>query len=244
MGLMQITTSTKYFSFADFSESSNKFTLQVRNGFMKLYDKAKTKSSPIIVELGTNKGMSTTVFLQAAKERDGKVFSVDIDSYFSDLTDDTRWTFIHSDSTDADGIVSKFPTLRAGIDILLIDSLHKRAHVEKEFFNWWPYLNEGALIIFDDIDSHNYRPNQPKDSRSAEFDWADIKNFVEEIFYANEDKFLLELHLGSTGFAIMTKACAKGTTLSKKMINPARLNSIVGLSHFKLKKAFAALRGR
>jgi hypothetical protein len=76
---------TTYYSFSDLT-NIDKFDHQVCNGYLKLYNKAKEKSNPTILEPGTNKGPSTLVFLQATAENGGRLYSVDIDSKFSDLT--------------------------------------------------------------------------------------------------------------------------------------------------------------
>jgi hypothetical protein len=238
---------TTYYSFSDLT-NIDKFDYQVCNGYLKLYNKAKEKSNPTILELGTNKGLSTLVFLQATAENGGRLYSVDIDSKFSDLTAAPEWTFIHSDSTDVAGILSKHPALKDGIDILLIDSLHKKFHVEKELSGWWPYLNKDAIIIFDDVDSHIYRKNSRKDNIHFEFDWTEIREFVEELFYANEDKLLLELHLGSTGYAIMTKRAERIGTLRREAISIRRTKSLFWINYIRLHNNFASfkrlIRGR
>lgn len=201
---MTNSVSTKYFNFSSFIEKYHEEgeQAQLPHLYYEIYKKASAKKNSIILELGTHRGMSTLMFLQAVQENGGHVYSVDIDEQYADLTDSQNWTFIHSDSTAVEKIVKSHPHLNDGIDILLIDSLHTKEHVSKEFWGWEPYLNKNALIIFDDIDSHIYRPGARKDHLFFEFDWEEIKNFVEEVFYRNEDSLFLEMHFGSTGFAV------------------------------------------
>jgi hypothetical protein len=100
----------------------------------------------------------------------------------------------------------------------------------------WPYLNNDAIMIFDDVDSHIYRKNSRKGNIHFEFDPTEIREFVEERFYANEDKLLLELHLGSTGYAIMTK-CAERT--GTRRFQYAGRN---GINYMRLHNNFASFK--
>ena len=208
---------TKYYNFDEFIEGRHQKDekAQIPHLYNKIYEKARAKKNPIILELGTHRGMSTLMFFQAVKEKGGHVYSVDIDDQYSDLTKSSDWTFIHSNSTSVKDIVENHAQLAKGIDILLIDSLHTKEHVSKEFWGWEPYLNKDALIVFDDIDSHIYRPGARKDHIFLEFDWDHIKNFVEEVFYANEETLFLEMHFGSTGFAVLTKRTERTCRLKK-----------------------------
>ncbi len=117
-----------------------------------LYREAVARSEPTILELGTENGASTTMFLQAAAENGGRVVSVDIEDC-SMVSDSERWTFVQADSTDVQTITTAAPTLGDGIDVLYVDSLHTRSHVEAEVAAWWPYLKEGAVVFFDDVDA-------------------------------------------------------------------------------------------
>ncbi len=212
-------TKTKYHSFENFRDKNPELNLanRVLDMRMMLYEKAKAKSNPIILELGTHKGISTTLFLQVTQENGGKLYSVDIRDY-SDTSDDKNWTFIQASSTDVDAILEKHPELKNGIDILLIDSLHKQSHVEKELYGWFSHLNENALIFFDDLDSNPYRKNHKKDDVYLEFDNKYIHDCILDAYHNNEDICSLEVHYGSTGLAILEKKAPLGTPLKQKAI--------------------------
>ena len=98
--------------------------------------------NPVILELGVDKGLSTTVFLQACRMKNGNLVSVDIRDC-SEISDSKYWTFVQSDSTDVDNILSKAPFLKEGIDVIYIDSLHNKDHVKKELNSWYPYMKKG-----------------------------------------------------------------------------------------------------
>ena len=225
---------SKYYEFVNLIKPKEGEAGQLPHLYKMLYEKTKLKNKPIILELGTHKGMSTLMFLKAVEEVGGHVFSVDIDNKYHDLFESNDWTFIHSDSTDVNGILQKFPKLKGGIDILLIDSLHTKKHVEKEFWLWEPYFKKDALIVFDDIDNHIYRQGARKDFVFHEFDWCEIHDYVKEIFFANEDNLFLEMHYGSTGFAYLTKRNENKLTKPIKAVK--RTDSIFWSTYVKLRK--------
>lgn len=178
---------TKYHGFDDYALAENAPGVdgKVSSQLLWMYRKAVEKSRPVILELGTDRGASTTVFLQACDEKDGTLVSVDI-ADCSDILGSPRWQFVQSDSANVAYILSQAPHLERGIDILYIDSLHTRAHVEKELTGWYPYMNAGSWIFLDDVDSHPYRKGNRKDNFCSELAWDQIHDFVKSFFYANE----------------------------------------------------------
>lgn len=183
---------------------------QVKRKMKILYDTASAYNNPTIVELGTDRGLSATMFLQACKQNDGRLVSVDIRDC-SHVSDDERFHFVQSDSTAVDDIIRRKSFLKDGIDVLYVDSLHERQHVEREVANWWPYLKAGSTVIFDDVDPHVYRPGQRKDNAGSERNWQQIYDFVTELFWANVDDLEFTVHFGSTGLAIISKATPLGS---------------------------------
>lgn len=179
---------------------------QAARQYLQIYEEARGRQSPTItiLELGTRDGVSTSVFLRACEERGGVVVSVDI-ADCSSVSDSNNWQFVQSDSTDISKIVAAAPILRDGIDILLIDSLHRAGHVEKELFGWFEFLKEDGIAIFDDIDPFVYRQGQRKDNVFNEVVWQDIQDFVNAVFRANENSLSLSMHFGSTGLAVLRK---------------------------------------
>jgi len=204
--------STKYYSFEEIVPAEYAPTHQgeTANQLMIMYRKTIEKSSPVILELGTEKGLSTTVFLQACEEKNGKLVSVDIVDC-SDISNSSRWQFIKSDSTDVEFILSKAPHLKDGIDILYIDSLHTRDHVEKELMGWYPYMNEQAWIFLDDVDANPRRKGNRKDNYFQEIHWDEIHEFAKEFFYANEDSLCLNIQYGASGLASLFKLSPRGS---------------------------------
>lgn len=202
---------TRYHTFEEYKkvEYAKGLEGQSATQLMRMYGIAKELTNPIILELGTAKGCSTTIFLQACEESNGQLVSVDFKDC-SDISNSGRWKFIQSDSTDIDFILSKAPHLRNGVDILYIDSQHAKSHVEKELTGWYPFMNKGAHIFFDDVDSNPYRNGQRKDNFRAEIEWDAIREYVEAFFYSNEDDLYLDIMFGTTGLAHLYKLSTKG----------------------------------
>lgn len=203
---------TKHHSFEEFASSEFDSGLKgkIATQLMFMYRKAIEKKAPVILELGTDKGLSTTVFLQACEDKNGKLVSVDIEDC-SDISDSDRWDFIRSDSTDVNNILAQAPHLNNGIDIIYIDSLHSQDHVQKELTGWFPYMNKNSWIFFDDVDPNPYRKGNRKDHFNNEIAWNKIHEYVQAFFYSNQKNLFLQILYGSTGLACLYKISPKGT---------------------------------
>ncbi len=81
-----------------------------------------------------------------------------------------------------DFILSNAPYLKNGIDVLYIDSLHAKNHVERELSGWYPFLKKGSHIFFDDVDSNPYRKGQRKDHFHGELRLDEIREYIEAFF--------------------------------------------------------------
>lgn len=208
---------TKYHAFREYADAEYAEGLngKIATQLMRMYRRAREMRSPVVLELGTAKGASATVFLQACEETEGRLVSVDI-ADCSDISKSSRWQFVQSDSSKIQFILSQAPYLADGIDILYIDSLHSPDHLKKELVGWYPYLNERSWIFFDDVDSNPYRKGNRKDDVKAEAAWDEIHEYVKSFFYANEESLYLEIMYGSTGLACLLKLSPKGTIPNKE----------------------------
>jgi predicted O-methyltransferase YrrM len=206
------TTRTRYYSFAELLDRSR---VPGEQGIgaeqqIMMYEEARVRDEPVILELGVDRGASTTVFLQACAEKNGQLVSVDIRDC-SEVAQDDRWRFVQSDSTDVATILSEAPELRDGIDVLYVDSLHDWRHVEKELYGWFPYLKQGSVIFFDDVDPSSARKGQRSDSFTLERQYGQIHRFVEAFFLSNLDSTRLGIAYGSTGLAKLRKFSPMGS---------------------------------
>lgn len=102
-----------------------------------------------ILELGTRTGESTIAFLLAAKEIDGKVTSVDIDSCveakqrIEKLNLKHYWKFLQTDDLDLNW--------NETIDHLFIDTSHTYEQTIAELKKFEPLVRKGGLISLHDI---------------------------------------------------------------------------------------------
>lgn len=178
-------------------------TLSKKNNHQKIMvDYLKTKKKPNILELGTERGSSTTAFLWIAEKIDGKVFSVDLNDC-SDVVVSKNWEFIQSNDLDYENILKKFEILKTeGIDLIYIDSFHENHHVLKLLNIWFKYVKKDGAIFIDDVDSLPFR--KKKDIwNSLVYDLTDdtIKNF----YYKNEEKIFYTKYFGENGLAKLEK---------------------------------------
>jgi predicted O-methyltransferase YrrM len=183
---------------------------------LRLHQDAFQRENPVIVELGVDVGASTKTFLNAISFKpNAYLISVDIDDC-SSVANTSKWTFIHSDSTDIEVIEKKAPIIsQRGIDLLYIDSSHSAKHVKKEFELFYPFLNKDASIYFDDCEYFPYMKNQRKDNAAIEFGLRKIKTLIENISRSNLSDLELEFYYGSTGLARLTKTSQKGAQLKQ-----------------------------
>lgn len=203
---------SKNFDFTEIKKKEFSVGLEgkIATQIMSLYRACLSFDKPVALECGTYVGYSTTVLAEACELKQGHLVSTDIEDC-SDVVSSPQWTFIQSDDSKINYILDKAPILKQGIDLLYIDSAHNRDHVEKLLMGWYPYLNQGAYIFFDDIDANPYRRNNRKDNYFFEVAWDEIGELTKEFFYANEEQLFLEHHFGSTGIAKMYKLSPKGT---------------------------------
>ena len=196
----------------------------VASQLLQMHSEVSSRESPIVLELGVDRGQSTKVFLNAIHDKPfSRLISVDIKDC-SNVSDSNLWTFIKMDSSNVDGIIKAVPLLKKGIDIIYIDSLHTPKHVFKEVYGWFPLLKEGGVIFFDDIDSNPYLKGQRKDNVGIEISNRKILELIESIFVSNIDIIDLTLIRGSTGLARIDKICNREINLKPPKILKKRNN--------------------
>ncbi len=183
---------------------------------MKLYHLVVTMERPIVLEFGVDKGRSTCVLLTACEKTGGHLYSVDIRDC-SDVAESEAWTFIQQNDQAIGDVLAQAPALASGIDLLHIDSLHRREHVLRLLMKWFSYVKAGGFITFHDVDPTPYLPGQRKDNPRHEFEAIGVAQVIREFFYANEDHLFLEYHFGSTGMGIMRKLTPFGISPNPPM---------------------------
>ena len=187
----------------------------VAKQLLHMHEEVSARANPIVVELGVNTGNSTKMFLNAIDDKPAaKLVSIDICD-FSHSAESDRWTFAQQDSTDVTALIEKAPFLKNGIDVLYVDSLHTAEHVKKEVYGYYPYLNKGAVIFFDDVDSAPYMQGQRKDSIETEIANRSIFKLLSGIFRANIEQIDFTVMYGSTGLGRFDKLVSIGKILAE-----------------------------
>ena len=114
---------------------------------LEIHKKVKSLSSPVILELGVDRGQSTKVILNAMHGKENATLvSVDIKDC-SNVSNLGYWTFIQDDSCNIKQIIKLAPILKKGIDLIYIDSLHTPDHVYKEIYGWFPFLKKWIYVF-------------------------------------------------------------------------------------------------
>ncbi len=184
------------------------------NQLLEMHSEAIKRESPVVVELGVDKGQSTRVFLNAITDKpNARLISIDIKDC-KDAVKSNNWEFVQQDSIDIKSLLLKKPIIKDGIDILYVDSLHTQSHVLKEIYGFFEYIKPKGVIYFDDIDSGPYMNGQRKDSVSTEIVNREIFNLLEAIFRANYSSIDFSIIRGSTGLAKFVKNSELGDKLN------------------------------
>lgn len=196
----------KYFNFNDLQAQEYQPGLagKIATHHMKLYHLVAAMERPIVLEFGVDKGRSTCVLLAACEKMGGHLYSVDVRDC-SDVAESDVWTFIQQSDQAIEAILTEAPILATGIDLLHIDSVHQRDHVQSLLMKWFPYVKPRGFITFHDVDPTPYLPGQRKDNPRHEPEAIGVAQVIREFFYANEEHLFLEYHFGSTGLGIMHK---------------------------------------
>ncbi|OUX36272.1 MAG: hypothetical protein CBE33_06090 [Candidatus Pelagibacter sp. TMED273] len=167
-----------------------------------MVDFLKSKNKPNILELGVERGASTTAFCIIAEEIDGKVYSVDINNC-NDAVTSNNWRFIQSNDLNHNFILDNFKELKNnGIDLIYIDSYHENYHVLKLLNIWFKYLKKNGAIFVDDVESLPFR--KKKDPWNS-IVYDQTKETVRNFYYNNEDKIFFTMYYGENGLAKLEK---------------------------------------
>ena len=178
-------------------------TLKNKNEHLRIMvDFLKKRKNPNILELGVERGSSTTAFCWIAEQINGSVFSVDIDDCSNAVISD-KWKFIQSNDLNYKFILKKFEKLeKEGIDLIYIDSYHENHHVLKLLNIWFIFVKKDGAIFIDDIDSFPFR--KIKDTwNSIVYDLTN--EAVKEFYYANHEKIFYTKYFGENGLAKLQK---------------------------------------
>ena len=166
-----------------------------------LFPIIKDIHSPIILELGVQKGRSTKKFFDICKKNNGKLFSIDVNDC-SNVLNDKIWHFYQTRDDNFKFIKSKIPKK---IDILFIDTLHEANHVKKLINEYYPLIKTGGFIFIDDISHLPYLKNKRRDNFYCEINNKETFDLLISIYSKNTKNFDLSFTFVSSGLAIIKK---------------------------------------
>jgi len=181
-----------------------------------IYSNFKDKTNIKILEFGVSeRGLSTSLFLELCKKNDGELVSIDINKD-SRKFDSDKWTFINT--RDDDFIKVENYIKEKKFDIIYLDTIHKADHVEKILFNYFKYLNKLGFFFIDDTSCLPYLRSREKNNFSLEINNEETFERVLEIFNENHKNIDLEFSFVGTGIAKIQKLNNDPLNSSKKII--------------------------
>ena len=158
-------------------------------------------SEPNILEFGVREGRSTKIFLDLCKKKGGKLFSVDVDDY-SNLFDDTNWTFLKTRDDNFEFLKKKLPKK---FDLIYLDSLHEANHVEKIFSHYYDFLKIGGHFYIDDISWLPYLKSNLRNNFYCEINNKETFERLIEIYNNNINNFDIFFTFISSGMCRIVK---------------------------------------
>lgn len=111
-----------------------------------LYDTVRSYKSPVVVELGTRSGESTSAFLAALETTGGLLYSVDLDhpQVPMDWFANPQWTFCQGNDLDLQAV------LPDEINVLFIDTSHTVEQTLAELRAFEPRVAPGGVVLCHD----------------------------------------------------------------------------------------------
>ena len=171
-------------------------------------------NSPQILEFGVSeKGMSTSIFLDLCKENNGKLLSVDT-NINSRKFQDSNWKFINARDDDYE-VIEKY--LDKELDVIYLDTIHKADHVEKIIYHYYDKLKVGGFFFVDDTSWLPYLKKNRKDNFFKEINNHETFDRIVEISNSNNDLFDLEFSFVGTGIAKIYKLSDKKLNFISKL---------------------------
>ena len=188
-----------------------------------IFDDIKYIKNPQILEFGVREGVSTKFFLDLCKKNNGKCISIDMNDY-SNLFNDKNWQFIHSRDDNYDYVKGLIPK---EFDIILLDTLHEAAHVEKIIYNYYNLLKKDGYFIIDDISWVPYLKNSWRDHFNLETENRKTFELLIDIYLTNQDNIRLSFCFDASGLAKIKKITEN--SLNKKKHVKSRIYSLRNL---------------
>ena len=118
----------------------------------------KVPGRPVVVELGTRSGNSTSAFLYAAQVRQGgevHSFDIDVPQVPDEWFTNPRWHFWCDSSTGQRAKTWTSLTGTEDVDVLFVDTDHTYETTMDELNLWMPRVRPGGVALFHDTQVMN-----------------------------------------------------------------------------------------
>ena len=179
--------------------------------FDYFYSELLEFDNPKILEFGVRHGVSTSLFLDICNQKNGYLYSVDVNDY-SNKFESSKWKFICSKDTNFHKVDSEIPD---EFDIIFLDTIHKAEHVSSVFYHYYKKLKTKGIFIIDDISWLPYIKDNKYDNFFKEVNNKETFEKLLEIYFNNVDKFIINFNFCDTGVAKIIK-------LKDEDLNPAK----------------------
>lgn len=168
-----------------------------------------------VLEFGVRQGISTKKFIKLCEEKNGKLFSVDIDDC-SSISTSEKWTFIKSRDDNFEFLENKIPKL---LDVILIDSFHNAKHVKKILYYYYQKLQVGGQIFIDDVCWIPYLKNNYRNHFNSEINNRETFDMINEVILANQQNINVYFSFIGSGMAKIVKLN------NNQLIEPKKIKS-------------------
>lgn len=170
-------------------------------GDLLLYQEVVVETKPaLIIETGTHAGASALFFAHLLDQLSyGRVVSIDIKPWSSTLPKHPRIDYITKKSSVAPDVlvaVKRMANESDGPVMVVLDSDHAQAHVEKELAGYAPLVTSGSYLIVEDtnVNGHPVYPQHGPGPMEAVDAWLPSQkdNWKEDT--VREEKFGFSYH--------------------------------------------------
>ena len=168
-----------------------------------------------ILEFGVSeRGLSTSLFLDLCKKNQGELISIDINPNSKKFETD-KWTFINTRDDNFSEIEKLIKDKK--FDVIYLDTIHKADHVEKILFYYFKYLKKKGFFFIDDTSLLPYLKSREKNNFSQEINNQETFDRILEIYNKNHENIDLEFSFVGTGIAKILKLNDNLLVKSKKI---------------------------
>jgi hypothetical protein len=168
---------------------------------------------PQILEFGVRHGVSTSLFLDVCNQKNGNLYSVDVQDY-SYQFNDKNWKFIQSKDNDFDKVEAETPLQ---FHVIFLDTIHKAEHISDIFYHYYNKLKVEGLFIIDDMSWLLYVKNAKHDHFFKEVNNYETFKKILDIYNNNQDKFDIHFNFCDTGAVKIIKKNQEPLKESKKI---------------------------